>query len=86
MCIRDRVGARRTGETDGRGRRILLVIGMEDEDLVHRCLDDGIDLIFLGRHAKGHAQEVAGVGQVVVGIEEGLSDRIFCLLYTSRCV
>ena len=37
----------------------------------------GIDLIGLGRDAEGHAQEIAGVGQVVVRIDERLADRIF---------
>ena len=53
------------------------MVGVEDENLVHRRFDDRIDLIGFGRDAKGHAQEVAGVGQVVLRIEERLSDRIF---------
>ena len=62
----ERVGARRTGQPDGRGRRILLMVGVEDEDPPHRILDDRVDLIGLGRDAEGHAQEIAGVGQAVV--------------------
>ncbi len=73
----ERIGTRGTGQTNGRGRRILLVIGVEDEDLVHRRFDHRIDFIVFCRHAEGHAQEIAGVGQAVVGEQEGLADRIF---------
>jgi hypothetical protein len=53
------------------------MIGVKDEDLVHRRLDHRVDLIFLSGDAEGHAQEIAGVAQVVARIEEGLADRIF---------
>ena len=71
------VGARRAGEADRRGRGVLLVIGVEDEDPPHRILDDRIDLIGLGRDAEGHPEEIAGVGEVVLRVHERLADRIF---------
>jgi hypothetical protein len=67
----ERVGARRTGQTHGRGRGVLLVVGVQDEDAVHRLFDGGDHFIFFGRNAEGHAQEVAGIGQLVVRIDEG---------------
>ena len=73
----ERVGARRAGQAHGRGRRVLLVVGVEDEDPPHRMLDDRIDLIGLGRDAEGHAQEIAGVAEAVLRIEERLAERIF---------
>ena len=74
---RERVGARRSGKAHGRGRGVLLMVGMEDEDPLHRALDDRVDLIGLGRDAEGHAQEIAGVAEVVLGEDERLADRIF---------
>ena len=73
----ERIGARRTGEPHGRGRRVLLVIGMQDEDRVQRLGEHRIDLVLLARHREAHAQEVLGVAQMVQRIHEGLADRIF---------
>ena len=53
------------------------MVGMEDENPVHRAFDDGVHNIFLGRNAKGHAQEVAGIGQAIVRIDKWLTNRIF---------
>jgi len=49
---------------------------MKDEDAVHGLFDRRDHFVFFSRHAEGHAQEVAGVGQVVVRIEERLPHRI----------
>src|SRR5690606_33540507 len=46
----ERVGARRTGEADGRGRGVLLMVGMKDENAVHRAGENRIDLVLLGRN------------------------------------
>src|SRR3546814_1720146 len=53
------VGTRRAGEAYGRGRRILFVIGVEDEDAVAGALDGWHDFIFLRRHAEGQAKAIA---------------------------
>ena len=53
------------------------MIGMQDENAVHGLLNHRIHFIVFCRDAKCHAQEVAGVGQAVVGIKEGLTDCIF---------
>ena len=71
-----RIGARRTGQPHGRGRGVLLVIGVEDENPVERLFDHRVDHIGLGRNGKGHPQEIAGIAQRVVGIDERLADRI----------
>ncbi len=52
------------------------MVGMEDEDAIHCTLDGGVDFIFLGRHAEGHAQEIARVAQRVVGLHHRLTNRI----------
>src|SRR5262245_6773387 len=41
-----------------RGRRILLMIGMEDEDPVERPGKNRIYFIFLARHREAHVQEI----------------------------
>ena len=53
------------------------MVGVEDEDLVHRRFDHRIDFIILGRNAERHAQEVGSVAELVLRIDEGLTDRIF---------
>ena len=68
------IGARRAGQANGRRRRILLMVGMKDEDPPHRILDDRIDLIRLGRNAEGHPQEVTGIAEAVLRIHERLAD------------
>jgi hypothetical protein len=60
-----------------RGRGVLLVIGMQDEDRVQRLRQHRIDLVFLARHREAHAQEVLGVAQIVQRIHEGLAHVIF---------
>src|SRR3546814_7383982 len=45
-----RVGSGAAGHAHGRGRRVLLVIGMQDEHHVERLLRYWIDLLLLGRH------------------------------------
>ena len=71
----ERIGAGRTGKPHGRGRGVLLVIGMQDEDRVQRLGQHRIDLVLLGRDREAHAQEVLGVAQIVQRIHEGLADR-----------
>ena len=54
----ERVGARGAGQAHGRGRCVLLVIGMQDEDAVHRAGQNRVHLVFLARHREAHVQEV----------------------------
>ncbi len=68
-----RIGAGRTGQPHRGGGRVLLVIGMQDKDRVERFGENRIDHILLGRHGERHAQEILGVTELVVGINEGMS-------------
>ena len=52
------------------------MIGMQHHDPVHRLFQDRIYNIVLGRNGKAHVQEVAGIAQRVLRIDEGLPDRI----------
>ena len=70
------IGARRAGQPHRRGRGVLLVIGMQDEDGVQRLGQHRIDLVLLRRHREAHAQEVLGVAQMVQRIDEGLADAV----------
>ena len=73
----ERIGARRARQTHRRGRRVLLVIGVQDEDALHGARQHRIDLVFLARHGKAHVQEVGGVVQLVLRINERLADVVF---------
>ena len=70
------VGARRAGEPHRRGRRILLVVGMQDEDALHGARQHRIDLVILARHREAHVQEVCREIQLVLRINERLADMI----------
>ena len=70
------VRPRRRRQTHGRGRRVLFVIRMQDEDAVHRPAQDRIGDVLLGRDGKAHVQEVRRVIEIVARIHEGLADRI----------
>ena len=73
----ERIGARRAGQPHRRGRGVLLVVGVQDEDAVERARDDRIDDVGLARHGEAHLQEVRRVVEIVARIDEGLADRIF---------
>ncbi len=66
----ERVGTRRTGQTDGGGRGILLVIGVQREDGVERVDQNRVRHVLLARVTEHHAHEVGGVVQIVVRIHE----------------
>ena len=70
---REWVRARRAGEADGRGGRVLLVIGMQDEEAVHCFRNLRIDLVVFSRDREAHAEEVLGIGQLVARIDEFLA-------------
>ena len=64
--------ARRTVD----GRCVLLVVGVKDEDLVHRVREDRVHLVVLGWNGEAHAQEVRSVVEVVARVNEGLADVV----------
>ena len=53
------------------------MVGVQDEDAVHRTRQHRVRLVVLGRHCVAHAQEVGGVVEIVLRIHERLADRIF---------
>ena len=53
------------------------MVGVQDEDAVHGAGQHRIGLVVLARHRKAHAQEVLGVVEIVLRINERLADRIF---------
>jgi hypothetical protein len=57
-------------------RTVLLVVGVEDQEQVHRARQHRVDDVFLARRPEHHAQEVRAVVEAVVGIEERLPDRV----------
>ena len=59
----ERVGAARSGVAHRCGRRILFVIGMQDEDTIERSRDDRVDFVFFARHGECHMEEIFGVTQ-----------------------
>jgi hypothetical protein len=67
----ERVGAGGAGDAHRRGRGVLLVVGVQDEDLVQRIRQHRIDLVVLAWHRKAHVQEVLGKGERVLRIHEG---------------
>src|SRR3546814_8729546 len=82
-----RVRARRTGKTHRRGRGVLLMIRMKNENAVHRARQDRIDLVFLSRNRKAHMQEIFRIAQIVRSEEHTselqslmrISYAVFCL-------
>mmetsp|Transcript_15658 Transcript_15658/g.33941 ORF Transcript_15658/g.33941 Transcript_15658/m.33941 type:complete len:485 (-) Transcript_15658:399-1853(-) len=78
---RVRVGLGGAGDADGGGGGVLLVVGVQDQEHVHRLCDRLVDLLGVDLvHAVGglvhgvlehHAQEVLRVVEVCVGVRNG---------------
>ena len=58
------------------GRAVLLVIGVQDEEHVERALQRRIRLVLQLRRLEHHVQEVAGIRQLVVGIDVRHPDHV----------
>ena len=52
------------------------MIGMKHHDPVHSLGEDRVNLVFLGRYGKAHAQEVRRIVERVLRVNERLPDRI----------
>ena len=61
-------------DTHGCRAAVLLVVGVEDEEDVHRALEDRVDLVVVA-DLPHHREEVGGEREVVVGVVEGQADR-----------
>ena len=62
-----RVRARRRAQPHGGRRRVLLVVGVQDEDSVDRAHQHIVDLVVLARRGEHHPHEVCGVRQSLRG-------------------
>jgi len=52
------------------------VVSVQDEDAVECALDHRVHLVLFARGGEHHAQEVAGVRQIVLRVHEGLADAV----------
>ena len=52
------------------------MVGVQNEDAVQSALDHGVDLVLFAGVAEHHVHEVAGVGQAVLRIHEGLAHAV----------
>ena len=59
-----------------RGRTVLLVVGVQYEEHVERLLQAWIWLVLGLGHLEEHGQEVARVGEVVVGVDVGQPEAV----------
>ena len=79
MPARDRgvdVDLARADEPDGGRGAVLLVVGVQDQQLLER-VDDGVaHLVALRRHREHHREEVLDEVELVVRVDERLADRL----------
>ena len=71
---RVRIGVAGADDAHRRGAAVLLVVGVQDEQHVHRPLERRVDLV-VGADLPHHVQEVGRVRQVVVRVVERQADR-----------
>ena len=67
------IGAGRAGKAHRRGRCVLLMIGVENENAVERAREHRIDPIILARDGETHVEEIGGVIEVVFRVDERLA-------------
>ena len=70
------VGAGGTAQAHRGGGGVLFVVGVQDEDAVQCTFEHGVDLVLFAGRAEHHAQEVAGVGQVILRVHVRLADAV----------
>ena len=73
---RVRIGARAPRQAHRRGARVLLMIGVQNEQEIHRLGGHRIDRIRLARHREEHVEHVRAVAQIVARIDERLAERV----------
>ena len=62
-----------TDDAHRRGATVLFVVGVQDEQDVHRSFEYGVDVV-LGAHFPHHVEKVGRVGQIVVRVVERLTN------------
>ena len=70
------VDLRGADRADRVGRAVLLVVGVQDEQHVERLDQPLVGLELLLAHLEQHREEVRGVAEVVVGVDERLALRV----------
>ena len=78
------IRVRRPDHSYRRRRTVLLVVGVQDQQLLQRVDDGGGDLIWLRRDREHHAQEVLDQVERVVGVQERLADRLLVRVRRDR--
>ena len=73
---RIRVGAGGTDQTHRGGGRVLLVIGVQDEQQIHGLGGHRAELQRLARHFLHHVQEASDVFEIVLRIPDRPTDRV----------
>ncbi len=73
----ERVRAGRACGTDGRGRSVLFMVSVQDQNTVHGAFQHRVYFVLFARRGEHHAQEVTGVGEVVAWIHKRLADGVF---------
>ena len=68
------IGAAAGDNSHGGSAAVLLVICVQNQEHVQGLHEDRIDFVIFRRDRKHHVQEVRTVGQIVFGINLGLSD------------
>src|SRR5665647_1358609 len=81
---RKQVGVARPDQPHRRGRTVLLMIGMQDQQLVQRLGHDRIHVIALGRQPERHPQEVVHQRDRVVRVQERLTHTLLVRVRRDR--
>ena len=66
----------RADQADRAGRAVLLVVGVQDQELLERDHRVVAHLVALRRHREHHREEVLDQIERVVGVQERLADRL----------
>src|SRR5699024_1774370 len=71
------VSAGGSGHTYGRGRCVLFVVGVQDEQYVQGLGSHGVDFIAFSWYCEQHAQQIGRVVQVILWTDFGLAAGVF---------
>ncbi len=74
---REDVRLGRSDEANGRRRRVLLVVGVEDQQSFECLAHHGVHHVRLGHGAEVEPQEVVDKAQAVVRVEECVPEALF---------